>query len=93
MGDHLKRRRHELSLLQKEVVALLGVNQWTLIRWESNRKEPAIRFLARIIKFLGYDPCTEPRTLGERLLPPGGAWDFPKRRWQKLCVWTKGQSG
>jgi DNA-binding XRE family transcriptional regulator len=64
----LVRRRHELGLYQKEAAALLRVNQWTLIGWEKGRKDPAIRVWPRVIKFLGYDPHGEPRTLGERLL-------------------------
>ncbi len=62
------RRRHELGLYQKDAAALLRVNQWTLIGWEKGRKDPPIRFWPRVIKFLGYDPHGEPRTLAERLL-------------------------
>ncbi len=68
IGDHLVRRRHELGLHQKDAAALLRVNQWTLIGWEKDRKDPPIRFWPRVIKFLGYDPHGELRTLGERLL-------------------------
>lgn len=68
IGDHLKKRRHELGLYQKDVTALLGVNQSTLIGWEKGRNEPAIQFWPRVIKFLGYDPHNEPETLGDQLL-------------------------
>lgn len=46
----------------------LGVNQWTLIDWEQDRKQPMIRMWIRVIKFLGYYPFPEPQSLGERLL-------------------------
>jgi DNA-binding XRE family transcriptional regulator len=53
---------------QKDAAALLGVNQGTWIGWEKGRKNPVIQLWPRVIKFLGYDPHGEPRTLGERLL-------------------------
>ena len=56
LGEHLRRRRHELGMFQKDVADRLGVNQWTLIGWEQNRKKPAVRLMPRIIRFLGYDP-------------------------------------
>ncbi len=68
VGDRLKKRRYELGLYQKDAAALLRVTQGTLIGWEKGRKDPAIQFWPRVIKFLGYDPNGELRTLGERLL-------------------------
>ncbi len=68
IGDHLKKRRHELGLYQKDAAVLLGVKQGTLIGWEKGRKDPAIQFWPRVIKFLGYDPLCEPETFGGRLL-------------------------
>ena len=68
VGGHLKKRRHELGLYQKDTASLLRVTQGTLIGWEKGRKDPAIQFWPRVIKFLGCDPDSEPRTLGERLL-------------------------
>ena len=67
LGEHLRQRRHELRLYQKDVAKTLGINPWTLIGWEADRKMPAMRFWPRIIKFLGYDPFPEPSTLGGRL--------------------------
>ncbi len=68
LGDHLKKRRHELSLFQKDVALRLSVNDWTICNWENNKTTPAVRFLPRIIDFLGYYPFPAPETLGERLL-------------------------
>jgi len=53
-GDHLKRRRLELGFLQREVAKELGVSEWTLRHWEEDARTPAIRFVPRIIAFLGY---------------------------------------
>ena len=67
MGDHLKKRRMDLELRQKDVAGQLGVCKGTLENWEQGKYEPEFRFLPAIIHFLGYDPRTEPQSLGERI--------------------------
>ena|SRR5258708_33294233 len=56
IGDHLRKRRLELNLLQKEVAKLIGADTTSLWAWETNRKAPAVRFYPSIIQFLGYEP-------------------------------------
>ena len=68
LGEHLRKRRHKLDIFQKDAARELSANQWTLIGWEADRKKPTVRFMSRIIHFLGYDPFPEPCTLGGRLL-------------------------
>src|SRR5579872_2299780 len=36
LGDHLRKRRLDLGLLQKQVAAEIGVNTLTVCNWESN---------------------------------------------------------
>ena len=67
LGDHLRARRLDLGLLQKEAADHIGVDDWTIINWEKNRTTPPIRFWPNIIDFLGYDPHCPPRTMGERI--------------------------
>lgn len=67
LGQHLKKRRIELGLLQKEVADRLGLDQSTVGNWEKDRTYPAVRFLPRLIEYLGYDPLPKPKTIGERL--------------------------
>ena len=67
LGEHLRKRRIELALLQKDVASGLQVNAWTYLGWEHDRRRPPIRFWPRIIGFLGYDPFPEPQTVGERI--------------------------
>lgn len=68
LGEHLKKRRHELGLFQKDAATLLRVNQWTLIGWETGRRVRVVaRHEAAIIRFLGYNPFPPPRTLGEAI--------------------------
>lgn len=56
LGDHLRKRRLDLGLLQREVADRLGVNAMTICNWETNRTSPQLRFIPRIVAFLGYCP-------------------------------------
>lgn len=67
LGEHLRKRRNELGLFQREVAEQLGVDPHSVTDWERDRKEPAIRFWPAIIAFLGDDPHRAPQTLPERL--------------------------
>jgi len=67
LGEHLKRRRLDLGLTQRQVAKQLGVNSWTVINWEQNRTQPLVALLPRLYDFLSYclwRPC---RSLGDRL--------------------------
>jgi len=69
LGDHLRKRRLDLGLLQREVADKLGCNEATVTNWELKRTSPQLRFVPRIIAFLGYVPQEHaPRTLGERIV-------------------------
>ena len=67
LGQHLKKRRLELGLLQREVARQLKVNPFTYLTWEKDRKIPWDRYAPAIAAFLGYDPNPSPVTLPERL--------------------------
>lgn len=69
LGDHLRKRRLNLGLLQQEVAEQLGVAEATIVNWERNHTSPEIRFIPRIIAFLGYNPGDrQSGTLGQRLV-------------------------
>jgi transcriptional regulator with XRE-family HTH domain len=68
VGDHLKKRRLDLGLRQKDVARELGANFKTYENWEQGKYEPELRFFPAIISFLGYDPTPEPTSLPERIL-------------------------
>jgi transcriptional regulator with XRE-family HTH domain len=63
VGDHLRRRRLVLKLLQRQVAAQLGVTKASIYNWEGNRGKPGLEYMPAIIRFLGYNP-----------LPPGKGW-------------------
>ena len=67
IGDHLRKRRLDLGLLQRETAERLGVDHCTITNWELNRTKPALRFLTRILRFLDYIPFAQGRSLPERL--------------------------
>ena len=83
IGDHLRRCRLDLRLLQRELADRLGVDESTVTNWEINRTTPALRFLPPIIDLLGFDPRPADMTLGEQLVArilgvdPGTLW-----RWE-----------
>jgi len=69
LGDHLRKRRLDLGLLQREVAERLGVTATTVCNWENARSTPTLRVRPRVIAFLGYDPEESPAgTVGERIL-------------------------
>jgi transcriptional regulator with XRE-family HTH domain len=68
-GDHIKKRRLELGLFQRELAERLGVDESTIHNWERDYSGPALRFVPEIIQFLGYQPKTSnSRTLGESIV-------------------------
>jgi transcriptional regulator with XRE-family HTH domain len=68
VGDHLRARRLDLKLLQKDVGQRIGGSVSDVWNWENNRVTPAVKFIPAIIAFLGYDPIPQPAGLHERLV-------------------------
>ncbi|MBL6614572.1 MAG: helix-turn-helix transcriptional regulator [Reyranella sp.] len=67
LGEHLRKRRRELGLLQREVAGQMGIAVETLINWEKDRTRPVAAQFRPVIDFLGYDPSPEPKILAERV--------------------------
>ena len=67
LGDHIRARRLDLGLLQREVAKQIGVNPVTILNWEKNHRNPPTRSYPAIMKFLGYCPVQYPKTVGERI--------------------------
>ncbi len=67
MGDHIRARRLDRKLFQKDVARIVGADTTSVLNWEKNRVEPEIRFLPAILSFLGYDPRPAPQTHAERI--------------------------
>lgn len=70
LGDHLRKRRLDLGLLQKDVAKLLGTNLGSIVNWETNLRSPRIDYVSKIIEFIGYVPFenSAETTLGEKIV-------------------------
>jgi len=68
IGDHPRRKRLDLKMLQREVAEQLGVDKPSVFTWEANTVSPEIRCMPAIIRFLGYNPLPAADTLGGRLV-------------------------
>ncbi|MDP2331035.1 MAG: helix-turn-helix transcriptional regulator [Reyranella sp.] len=67
LGEHLKKRRRELGLLQREAAKRMGILTETYANWEKGKTQPVAAHFRPVTEFLGYDPTPEARTLAERL--------------------------
>ena len=56
LGEHIRKRRMDLGLLQEDVAKELEVTTNCITNWENNRSKPQIQFFPTIIKFLGIYP-------------------------------------
>jgi transcriptional regulator with XRE-family HTH domain len=68
IGDHLRKRRLDLELFQKDVAVAIGVDTCTITNWEKGHSQPELRFIPKVIDVLGYVPLfPTPNNLGERI--------------------------
>ena len=68
LGDHIRKKRIESWLMQKEVAEILNVCEDTITGWETGRSDPQTKHLGNIIKFLGYMPFEiDTSTLGGKI--------------------------
>jgi DNA-binding XRE family transcriptional regulator len=69
IGDHLRKKRLDLNLFQKDVAKLIGVERDCIYNWENDVSKPQIHFIPKIIEFLGYMPFdVKVETLGDRII-------------------------
>jgi transcriptional regulator with XRE-family HTH domain len=68
IGVHIRKKRLDLVLPQRDVAAQIGVSQNTIYNWERNATSPQVHDLPGIIQFLGYNPLPPVRMEGERLV-------------------------
>ena len=55
VGDHIRKRRMDRGLLQREVAEIIGVTESSVWNWEHGT-EPELHYNPKIIEFLGYIP-------------------------------------
>ena len=56
IGDHIRKKRLDLGLLQKEVAQHVGVDTNSVTNWEKGHTSPRLHIIPRIMEFLGYVP-------------------------------------
>ena len=61
LGDHIKKKRLEYNLFQKDVGKIIGTDNFTIVNWEKNNTQniPA-KYYPRIMEFLTYCPLEKP---------------------------------
>ena len=67
IGDAIRKRRLDLGLRQIDVAAAIGCNELSVLNWEKSYTSPRIDQMAKIIKFLGYNPLSKGTTIAERI--------------------------
>ena len=68
IGDHIRRKRLSMKLLQKEVAERIGVKHTSMYIWEGNHATPEVRYMPAIIEFLGHNPLPLATNWAERLV-------------------------
>lgn len=56
IGQHLRKKRAQLRIMQKEVAFQIGVSEDCITNWENERSFPQIQFYPKIVHFLRYLP-------------------------------------
>ena len=80
LGDHIRTRRLDLKLLQRQVADQIGVHEMTITSWEGNATFPEVRYMPAIIQFLGYNPIPAASSLPERLVTARRALGLSQRK-------------
>jgi transcriptional regulator with XRE-family HTH domain len=99
IGEHLRKQRLNLGLTQAEMATRLGVNEWTVGNWETGQTKPVLRFIPRIIEFLGYDPePPKPETIAEQLQAKRRELGWSQREAARHlgvdpCTWSSWECG
>ena len=67
LGQHLRKRRLEMGLFQRDLRERFKLEKETYANWEKDRCYPAMNHWPGIIAVLGVDPSPMPVTTGDRL--------------------------
>ncbi len=67
LGEHLRKKRIDLSLSMTQLAKVLGlgITDTAIEKWEKNQNRPTDAHRKQIIEFLGFDPAT--------IIPTGGS--------------------
>ncbi|MBI3681122.1 MAG: recombinase family protein [Acidobacteria bacterium] len=68
VGDHIRRKRLGLKMLQREVAEQINVDKTSVFNWEANTSNPEIQYMPAIIRLLEYNPLPVANGLAEQLV-------------------------
>lgn len=68
LGERLRFKRLELGHRITDAATVVGVDPKTWMWWERDEKLPFVNQYPGIIRYLGYEPWSDPTSLGEQLL-------------------------
>ncbi len=69
LGDHLRKKRLDLNILQKKVAQRLSVGESSIYNRGNNLSIPSLRYIPKIVEFLGYAPYDpSAKTTGEKIV-------------------------
>ena len=66
-ANPIRRRRHELGLIQRQLAERLGVLPGAIEKWERGKCYPHERLSSKLIEVLGFDPTALIRGLPDEL--------------------------
>lgn len=66
-GDWIRKTRLDRGLFQIQVAERLGIDEDTIVNWELGRTKPEVKYIPRIIEFVGYYPYVPTTDLCQRL--------------------------
>ena len=101
LGDHIRKKRLDLGLHQKDVAQIIDTTENTIWNWENNYATPSLPYIPKIIKFLGYIPFDNSnQTLGDKILIYRKLHGLSQREFARLLGidpstlghWEKGKS-
>lgn len=71
-------------MMQKEAATQLLVNEWTYLNWEKDRTKAEIRYMPKLIEWLGYDPNPPPQNSSEWLIAVRRNLGLSRKRLAKI---------
>jgi transcriptional regulator with XRE-family HTH domain len=99
IGEHIRKRRMDQKLFQRDVAGIIGVTECTINNWENGEIEPETKYIPMIIYFLGYTPFECPGDILGRLsyfkrikgLTFRGLGELMGRDHEQLADWLRSQ--
>ena len=68
LGDHIKKKRLENNLFQKDIAKFIGTDNFTIVNWGNKTKDIPAKYYPKIMEFLTYCPLQKtPTTFAEKI--------------------------